>query len=578
MIRVVSFCICFLIVQVALSQQDKIDSLKKVLETATDEEKVDLHNEIALYYRSISFQEVKNHSIKSYNYARELKFHEKMISSLSNVAIAHVYLGNIDSAGMLFEKIYHIADSIGNQELRNNTLFNLGNFYYNTNKYDLALECFQEALPVYLNMQDTLHIARCQQNIGNIYFQNKDYEKALQAFYDAGSTFQSIGLQGEVDDLYTNRGMVFLKMKQYDSATICLEKGIGYAIRDGNQLNVMYNHNNLGLVYLEKGEYKKALQNFKKSIQISREMVYPYEEANCMLNIVQTYIGSMQYDSAMIILKEVYPLLQKVDNTELLRDYNEYAYKIYIERKDYKKALGFYTKYHALRDSILGKETIDRINELNIKFESAKKEAENQKLKTDVEIRKSREFQLYVLIGGIIILLIALVVFLILMRKNFLQKQKLSQKEAVLLNERLEHSKRELASKALHLACQNEFRAKMLETTNEVFDNLDENGKQSVKNLLKELENNIDKSAWQEFETRFEQVHETFFKELNKRYPDLTPNDRRICAFLKLNMSTKDIALLTHRSPRSVESARYRLRKKFNIDTDTDISTYLQTI
>jgi DNA-binding CsgD family transcriptional regulator len=119
---------------------------------------------------------------------------------------------------------------------------------------------------------------------------------------------------------------------------------------------------------------------------------------------------------------------------------------------------------------------------------------------------------------------------------------------------------------------------KLLETTNEVYDHLDETGKENIKALLRNIESNIDQSAWREFETRFEQVHETFFNKLNVLFPNLTPNDRRICAFLKLNMSTKDIALLTHRSPRSIESTRYRLKKKFGLSPEEDIINFLLSI
>jgi DNA-binding CsgD family transcriptional regulator len=118
----------------------------------------------------------------------------------------------------------------------------------------------------------------------------------------------------------------------------------------------------------------------------------------------------------------------------------------------------------------------------------------------------------------------------------------------------------------------------MIETTGQVYEHLDETGKESLNTLLKNLESRVDQSAWQEFETRFEQVHEAFFDKINSLFPDLTPNDRRICAFLKLNMSTKDIALLTHRSPRSIESARYRLKKKFGLDPEEDILAFLQSI
>jgi DNA-binding CsgD family transcriptional regulator len=162
--------------------------------------------------------------------------------------------------------------------------------------------------------------------------------------------------------------------------------------------------------------------------------------------------------------------------------------------------------------------------------------------------------------------------------KYLKQKQTISKQESLLLSQQLEHSSQEVASKALHLAAQNEFRVKLLETTNEEYDRLDETGKERIKSLVRNLESNIDQNAWHEFETRFEQVHETFFNKLNALFPDLTPNDRRLCAFLKLNMSTKDIALLTNRSPRSIESARYRLKKKFGLGAEEDILHFLQSI
>ncbi|MEG2666949.1 MAG: helix-turn-helix transcriptional regulator, partial [Bacteroidales bacterium] len=85
--------------------------------------------------------------------------------------------------------------------------------------------------------------------------------------------------------------------------------------------------------------------------------------------------------------------------------------------------------------------------------------------------------------------------------------------------------------------------------------------------------------SWKEFELRFEEVHTDFFKKLNDRFPDLTQNDKRLCAYLRLNISTKDIANLLYLSVAGVESARYRLRKKLNINsTDIDIVQFLENL
>ena len=64
------------------------------------------------------------------------------------------------------------------------------------------------------------------------------------------------------------------------------------------------------------------------------------------------------------------------------------------------------------------------------------------------------------------------------------------------------------------------------------------------------------------YQANFDLIHENFFRNLRSRYPQLTSSDLKFCAFLRLNLSTKDIANLTHLTVRGVEAARYRLRRK----------------
>ena len=67
-------------------------------------------------------------------------------------------------------------------------------------------------------------------------------------------------------------------------------------------------------------------------------------------------------------------------------------------------------------------------------------------------------------------------------------------------------------------------------------------------------------------------------KNLNKMYPDLTPNEIKICAFLRLNMSTKDISAITHQSVKSINMARFRLRKKLDIESDENLIGFLMKL
>ena len=76
------------------------------------------------------------------------------------------------------------------------------------------------------------------------------------------------------------------------------------------------------------------------------------------------------------------------------------------------------------------------------------------------------------------------------------------------------------------------------------------------------IKQNTEKHVWEEFELHFEQVHESFYVSLNQKHPELTSRDRRLCALLKLNLNSKEIAQITGQSFKSIENARTRLRKK----------------
>jgi DNA-binding CsgD family transcriptional regulator len=80
---------------------------------------------------------------------------------------------------------------------------------------------------------------------------------------------------------------------------------------------------------------------------------------------------------------------------------------------------------------------------------------------------------------------------------------------------------------------------------------------------------------WKTFETHFDQAHQNFFKRLKTTYPDLTPNDLKLSAYLKLNLTTKEIAPLLNISVRGVEVHRYRLRKRLGLETDQNLVEFL---
>jgi DNA-binding CsgD family transcriptional regulator len=95
-------------------------------------------------------------------------------------------------------------------------------------------------------------------------------------------------------------------------------------------------------------------------------------------------------------------------------------------------------------------------------------------------------------------------------------------------------------------------------------------------NLVRKIDDNMSsQDDWKVFDTNFERAHEQFIQKLKDNYPDLTPGDLRLCAFLRMNLSSKEIAPLLGISVRGVENHRYRLRKKLNLDADSNLTEFI---
>jgi DNA-binding CsgD family transcriptional regulator len=100
-----------------------------------------------------------------------------------------------------------------------------------------------------------------------------------------------------------------------------------------------------------------------------------------------------------------------------------------------------------------------------------------------------------------------------------------------------------------------------------------------VKNMIASVDDILEAdNDYDQFEAHFDAVHDDFLKTLKKQYPQLTPKDLRLCAYLRMNLTTKEIAPLLNITPRGVEISRYRLRKKMNLPHDANLSELMMSI
>jgi DNA-directed RNA polymerase specialized sigma24 family protein len=129
----------------------------------------------------------------------------------------------------------------------------------------------------------------------------------------------------------------------------------------------------------------------------------------------------------------------------------------------------------------------------------------------------------------------------------------------------------------MNLVVKNEF----MESIKEELQDVKRKGKsletrQALEKIVKEIETNLKlQEDWEQFEFHFDQVHGDFLNRLREKFNDLSPNEQKLCALLRLNLHTKDIANLMGISLRGVEIARYRLRKKLDLNQGQNLSKYI---
>jgi DNA-binding CsgD family transcriptional regulator len=154
--------------------------------------------------------------------------------------------------------------------------------------------------------------------------------------------------------------------------------------------------------------------------------------------------------------------------------------------------------------------------------------------------------------------------------KELENKQQLMRFNNDKLRQDIESKSRELGMSTMNLIKKNE----LLNSIKKELKKTDETNK--IRNVLRIIDNNLnDKDDWHVFENAFNNADKGFLQKIKSLHTELTSNDLRLCAYLRLNLSSKEIAPLLNISPRSVEVKRYRLRKKMNLPHEANLTTYI---
>ena len=405
-----------------------------------------------------------------------------------------------------------------------------------------SIEWLKRALKIYEDLGENESASIVYRELGNALLDTAPSE-AFMYFQKHFQLAKELDNQEDIHLARSNISSALIAMKQYEDAREFCTRNIEIAEKANDPDFLAYNYLLIGISFQKEKNYSKAIEFAMKGKEIC--------EANNLMD-------KKQY---------TYQLLKE----------------IYNERGNYTEAFEFFAKEKQI-EAVLEKEkaTIE-INRINAEHELEKRMQEIEAFKKITYYRNLAKNAGLVLLG-----IAAFILYLFNVRKKLkvqLQKEELEKlkveqmlelEEKERLKERLEYKERELASSMMFTIQKNKMLSELKEKIATLKVNNDGELRKQVNRLGRNIELNMNfDDDWQKFKMHFDEVHPDFFKKILQVNNALNLNDTRFCAYIRMGLSTKEIAQIMGISASSVQKARYRLKKKLQLEKDTNLISFI---
>ncbi len=509
---------------------------------------------------------------------------------------------NLDSAIYFGEEAHALIEELDSDSAKAIVYTNLGSVYRANGNHAISLDYYLKSLSlldeILAEYPSNMNIIFIKSDLldlmGVNYFYQSKYDKALE-YYDQSLALLEIVKQNEPDitdgyhkfKLLNNIAGVYIRKEDYDRAIEYYTTSIDLLGDDNKGLMASSLYNNIGICYMEKFEFESAFHYLQKALEIRQSEGDTRGIAQCYNNLGKNYFYQQNYREAERYADMALKLGRDIGNPESIRISLKALTDVYDSIGDVSRAYETFREYTKISDSIFNAENIARISQLEVRHEF-----EQQQRIFDVEIkRREAEEQkrkiIYLSIAGILFFSLLTAILLIFLQRSKIRHSKLEKEllelehkhlslEKEKLKEQLDFKNRELTTNVMYLLKKNELITSISEKLIRSKLEFKKENQKIIQEIINELKSGQDNDTWAEFEAYFTQVHTDFYKRLNKKFPYLSANERKLCAFLRLNMSTKDIAAITYQSVNSITVARSRLKKKLNIkDDEMSLVNYL---
>lgn len=564
--------------------------------------KVDSLNQAAFELQSSDRElatKLSKHAIELNRYG-EYKFGLHL--SYLNLGIICTNLSKYDSAFLLLRQC---EDYFNDDYESGLTKYYLGINYSNIRSFEKAIRYLHDAKLLFEDSRSMEFIAQVQNSMGIIEGRRANYNQSLEYFLDA----YKIRLSNDLpyDQELTNISIVYRMMGELEKSLTFVIRSLEISIELKDTLGTVQNYISVGrsfskldrldsamhyydLAYniaaskgywhqissavLQKANILNRSDQSKEAITVLRRALLLNESDESMMESLYAELSSSYHhlnmaDSALYFGKKAYQLTLDAENTALSKTLSLLISDIYHGAEEPDSARRYLQK-HVEHLNKLNEKSEESLNsDLRIKIETLEKDNEISLLNNENELKTLREERLLIVIGLLLLLMVALVIW-------YRSRNKIRELEKQQLEQKLQKGQEDLYKHTLHMIHINNC---LDDIETEVSQRAEKDMNSSNIRILNTIKRNksLDKD-WQNFNEYFSTVHLDFYEKLTKLSNSLTMHDKRVCALVKLELTNREIATILNIEAKSVAMVKYRIKKKLELGEEIELDNFIRSL
>jgi hypothetical protein len=524
------------------------------------------------FYKNIS-EEINIKRIDSAIYLSENKSYNTLLVK-TLLAKEKVFLkqDRIDSASVYATKALKLSKTNKLELSKANALLELGYIFQKKRELKKATESALEALIIYEKKKYSQGIADAYLLMGVLKAILGEHSVGVDYLKNALKIHQQLNDKEKIIKDLINIGTIYFFSDQLVNAKKYFIKALKITPK-GDHTNLSYIHMNIATIYQHQKILDSAYLYQIKAIKEAKKQKNNYLLTTLYYNASTVKFQQKDIDSTYYYANKGLQLAKKqklfnrqVSNLLMISQVDSV-------NKNTKAELVIFKKIMILKDSILKQERKSIANEMETKYRNLKKDEIIKLQKRNLNVAKDKNSLLLLIIIISIILLAITLLFLNTFRKLNLKNKKIYQIEKKQMKKEIKDKEKELLSIALQVEQKN----KLINHFYQKIKNqkLSEE-KKNFDSLLSEIKTslNIQKDI-DLFTEKFTELHHNFIGKVKTQFPKLTFKEIKLLSFLKIGLSTKQIASMQNITPAAIHKMRYRIKKKINLDKKSSLDDFI---